>query len=230
MSKQAYTAFGFTNVHDAARATVQAERAAQTGIKATCALVVVTGATPVVEDFDGKSDAASRVSNCASIAKLMDGASASERLAVAEALCKLDGVTFHDCMAFVQNVRLVDPTAKWKETQRNDSPRIESNIAKVTKAKVEKAAAVIAEKVAGRKSSRKDKAKAEAQPQAKPNKEAEVPAEVLQTDKMRFMAALAEAEKIAASCKWDCPMSEKARAGIAKQFDLLREVGSHIKA
>lgn len=225
MSKQTYTAFGFTNVHDAARATVSAERAAQTGIKATCALVVVTGVSPVVEDFDGKSDAASRVSNCVSIAKMMDGASAAERLTVADALCKLDGVTFHDCMVFVQNARLVDPTAKWKESQRNDSPRIESNIAKVTKAKVEKAVKVLTEKKAAQKASKK----AAAQPQAQPTKEAEVPAEVMATNRMQFMAALATAERIAGSCQWDVAMTEKARQGLAKQIDLLRQVGDHIR-
>lgn len=201
----------------------EACRASVSGVRDSVVLAL-RGEVAKPEFFGNVSDAAARASHLNTIGLLASKANAGQRAALEKAVVSAPCSTYQEFKDLVKLACTEDASAPIS-TGKGASRQPTANVVAPTAKKVAEAVKVITAKKAEKKAAKK----AEAQPQAKPNKEAEVPAEVLQTNRMQFMAALAEAEKISVSCNWDVEMSEKARAGIAKQFYLLREVGSHIK-
>jgi hypothetical protein len=214
--------FGFHSASEAAKATVSAELRALGGIRAS-ACFAVWGDTPTKEDYAGKSDAASRVSQLEGIAAKMSRSSDQAKQDMVDALMSAKVTTLQEFADIVHYSVVKDADNKEWKTGKGESRQLTDNVGAASKAKIGKAVGRVTAKKANKASGNK-------QPQAKSTQPTETPAEVENTNKRKWHTLLNGLTMLAGAAQWpDGGLSDKARESFGTQIKLLAKLGDYIQ-
>lgn len=205
---------------EAAKATVAKQKETVGAIRATCCFAV-WGDTPTKADYEGVSDAVSRVSHMEGIAAKMSLCSDEQKQMVIDALLTAKVSQLQDFVNIVHYSVIKDPNNKTWKTGKGKTRKLTANVGVANKTKVKKAV----ERVIAKKAD-KDAGKADKQPQDKSGKQPAEQSIELMTAKRKATVALQGAQDALALMEWSTDeATETARKTLISHIkDMLKVV------